>query len=102
LVQPRINEVETAIEQLATKLRKSGQQAGRLYLYLAGHGFSREVDEAALLMAHAAKGVTSALHIPGRTYANRFSKTSWFREVVLLMDCCREEFKMTQPRAPVF
>lgn len=92
-VQPRIKDVEDAFERIALQLRQSGQQAGRLYLYLAGHGFSKEVDEAALLMAHAVKGVTTNLHIAGRAYANRFSKSSWFREVVLLMDCCREDFK---------
>lgn len=98
--EPQIGEVEKAFQKIALDLRQSGQQAGRLYVYLAGHGFSKEVGEAALLMANAVKGLTTNLHIAGRAYAERFSKSSFFREVVLLMDCCREDFKMTTPRPP--
>ena len=100
-VAPRIHQIESVFENLALQFKQHGQQAGRLYLYLAGHGFSKEVNEAAVLMAHAVKGVTTNMHIAGSAYANSLAKTSWFREVVLLMDCCREDFKMTGPRAPV-
>ncbi|MGZ8868421.1 MAG: caspase family protein [Thermoanaerobaculia bacterium] len=98
---PRAEQVEQEFLRIAFELKESGVQARRLYLYFAGHGFSKEVDEAAVLMANAARGMSTILHIPGRAYANRFSKTSFFREVVLFMDCCREDFKMTQPRPPV-
>lgn len=99
---PRAEQIEKKFLELLSQLQQSGVKARRLYLYLAGHGFSKEVDEAALLMANAAKGMSTILHIPGRAYANRWAKTAFFDEVVLFMDCCREDFKMTQPRPPVF
>src|SRR6185295_13614089 len=72
-VKPQIGEVENAFQKIAMDLR-NGQQADRLYVYLAGHGFSKEVGEAAVLMANAVKGLTTNLHIAGRAYAERFSK----------------------------
>ncbi|HKG92300.1 MAG TPA: caspase family protein [Gemmatimonadaceae bacterium] len=63
----------------------------RLYLYLSGHGFARDLDEAAVFMADAAPPDWVA-HIPGRYCANWFIKSGFFQEVVLLMDCCRENY----------
>jgi hypothetical protein len=67
----------------------------RLYIFLAGHGFSPSGDEAALLMANATRGRT--YHVPGRPYANWFLRAGFFDEVILFMDCCRERY----PQAPL-
>jgi Caspase domain len=67
----------------------------RLYLYLAGHGFSPAIDETALLMANASQ---QTLHsVPGVRYANYFRETTVFSEIVLIMDCCRDHY----PRPPL-
>jgi hypothetical protein len=99
--RPQLQQVENAFLVLLDKVRSSGVAANRLYLYFAGHGFSKDVDDAALLMANAARGVSTTLHIQGGEYAKAFAKAALFDEVVLFMDCCREDFKLTQRRPPV-
>jgi hypothetical protein len=82
----------------ANKKQGMGLRVGRrLYLYLAGHGFGPDLEEAALLMANATPTRTS-YHVPGKLNANRFLRQQFFDEVVLLMDCCREKY----PSAPLF
>lgn len=101
-VQPQLDKVDGAFMKIALALKNSAQQAGRLYLYFAGHGFSKAVGDAALLMANVVRGVNTNQHIGGRAYAEWFSKTSYFREVMLVMDCCREDYKLTPPRPVAF
>lgn len=68
-----------------------GRRIGRrLYIYLAGHGFSPNSDEVALLMANATS--TRTHHVPARVYANYFVHSGCFDQVVLFMDCCRDPF----------
>ena len=95
--KPTTEALREAIDQLHDLGKNHGGRAGRrLYLFLAGHGFAPDVDEAALLMANAAKGRTGH-HFPGRLYANWFRQAEFFKEVVLFMDCCRENY----PRSPL-
>ena len=67
----------------------------RLYIYFAGHGFVPSFgvvpspDDAALLMANAAYKIPG-YHISGRPYAHGFFNAGVFQEIVLLMDCCRD------------
>lgn len=77
-----------------------GRTGRRLYMFFAGHGISpeNEVDEAALLMANAAKDSLS--HIPGRGVAQYFRASAYFDEVVLFMDCCREAWGSTRVQRP--
>lgn len=68
------------------------QRNGRLYLYFSGHGFSRYSDKelnAALFMASATRGYPD--HVWGTSYAHRARDLALFSEVVLIMDCCRDE-----------
>lgn len=78
-----------------------GKGGRRLYLFFAGHGFTNPSvsEDTALLMANAARGMTG-FHIPGRAYANWFRTAALFKEVVLLMDCCRE-LRQSAPQRPV-
>ena len=73
-----------------------GKLGRRLYIFMAGHGFAPDLKTAALLMANAARS-RLGLHIPGPPYADRFRQAGFFDEVVLLMDCCRDNL----PQAPV-
>lgn len=77
---------------------QGGKAGRRLYIYLAGHGFAPSIEDAALLMANAARGM-SGHHVPGRGYANWFRQSAFFDEVVLFMDCCRENFARPGIRA---
>ncbi|HKG94999.1 MAG TPA: caspase family protein [Gemmatimonadaceae bacterium] len=75
----------------------NGRVVGRrLYLYYSGHGFGPDLEEASILMADASP-VRTGLHVPGKPWANWFLRAGYFKEVVLLMDCCRESY----PRAPL-
>lgn len=64
----------------------------RLYLYFSGHGFSEydeDVPRAALFAADAFGLATP--NLPGSVYAEAVKRVSLFKEVVLIMDCCRDE-----------
>jgi uncharacterized caspase-like protein len=88
--EPTTVRLERAFDELFNLGDTNGGKAGRrLYVYLAGHGFAPSLEDAALLMANAARG-KSGHHISGRTYANWFRQSAFFDEVVLFMDCCRE------------
>jgi hypothetical protein len=95
--EPTVRAVQEAFDGLVDHAETMGGKAGRrLYIFMAGHGFARELETAALLMANAAKGRTG-YHIPGPLYAKVFVQSATFDEVVLFMDCCRERY----PQAPV-
>lgn len=98
--RPMINDVHRAFEDLQDKAEqnaknKKGLQVGRrLYIYMAGHGFAPRDDQTALLMANATSDRTGAIyHVLGQYTANWFYKAKYFEEVILLMDCCRENQK---------
>jgi uncharacterized caspase-like protein len=93
--RPALVQVTDLLDDWYARGDEMGFVGDRLYLYLAGHGFSRDIDSAALLMANAARGAVGGRHIPGRPYANWFRQAGFAREVVLFMDCCRESFQMT-------
>jgi len=76
--------------------------ADRLYLYFSGHGFcSRAIDrgaEAALYTANAARDYYQ--HIYGTYFARRAEAKALFREIVLVMDCCRDAEANRVPVVP--
>ena len=94
---PTVIEVQRALEDFQELAQKSqdagtGRRVGRrLYLYLAGHGFSPEANETALLMANAARSRAGAIyHTLGTYNAGWFYRAGYFDEIFLFMDCCRE------------
>jgi len=91
--KPTAEDLKQAIDKLHALGNNHGGHAGRrLYIFMAGHGFAPDLEDAALLMANAARGRTGH-HIPGRPYANWFRQAAFFEEVVLFMDCCRENYR---------
>ncbi|MEO6325212.1 MAG: hypothetical protein ABIT01_10010 [Thermoanaerobaculia bacterium] len=93
--RPQIGEVNALFDELYETGQQSGRVGDRLYLFFAGHGFAKDIESAALLMANAARGAVAGRHFPGRPYANWFRQAAFFREVVLFMDCCRETYSLT-------
>jgi Caspase domain len=79
----------------------TGSKVGRrLYVFLAGHGFSPQGGEPALLAANATP--KRGYHFPGRAWANMFLKHGYFEQIVLLMDCCREPVQEVPFRPPPY
>ncbi|WP_267146737.1 caspase family protein [Pyxidicoccus xibeiensis] len=105
--RPTSERIEQAFDELC-ELAKSNDERGeglrvgrRLYIFLAGHGFTPTGEEVALLMANATPNRT--YHVAGRPYANYFVKAGIFDEVVLFMDCCRERYLVQVPlRVPPY
>ncbi len=62
---------------------------GRLFLFVAGHGFADpdDMDSAALFAADAE--IDFPTHLAVAHYADFFRRTYAFREIILLMDACR-------------
>jgi Caspase domain len=88
----------------ANETKRTGR---RLYIFLAGHGFSPlgyadlpGIEEAALLMANAQSPRYMGYHIPGRGYALWFITSALFDEVVLFMDCCRDNYTRVSAAFP--
>ncbi|MEV0321427.1 hypothetical protein ACIBKX_34395 [Streptomyces sp. NPDC050658] len=86
----------------ATRDRPEAWRDTRLYVFLAGHGFSPSNNsDAALLMANAARDLMGN-HIAVRQYLNWYESASPFHEVVFLADCCRTRFSGVEAFAPPF
>ena len=95
--KPQVSDIEEVFDNYYIKGKEEATVGDRLYLYFAGHGFAPSLEDAALLMANAARGMTG-YHLPGRKYANWFRQAAFFKEVVLFMDCCRESYQLSAPR----
>jgi Caspase domain len=64
---------------------------GRLYLYFSGHGFSERRDQttqAAIFAANATRFFPN--NICGTIFALAAREQALFKEIVLIMDCCRD------------
>jgi len=73
----------------------------RLYLYMAGHGFtSGSLEDPALFSASAQNG--DAAHIAGLRYASKIANAGFFDEVVLVMDCCQDVLKASLVLEPTW
>jgi hypothetical protein len=72
----------------------------RLYIYMAGHGFTAgsSVSDPALFSAAAQNGDTS--HIAGLRYASKIANAGFFDEIILVMDCCQDVLKSSQVVEP--
>lgn len=93
--QPSTEKVREHFDDLYAIGAESGTTGDRLYLYFAGHGFAKDIESSALLMANAARGAVGRAHIPGKPFANFFRQAGFVKEVVLFMDCCREIYTAT-------
>ncbi len=69
------------------------RREGRLYLYFLGHGFSLNEDDSPSAALFSADNV-GLIHsnLAGTVYAAAVRRAKLFKEVVLIMDCCRDVF----------
>jgi hypothetical protein len=93
--KPMLSDIDLAFDRLIDAGLAQGRLGRRLTIYLAGHGFGPDLEEAALLMANASR--RRLYHLPGRRYARWFRTAAMFDEIVLVMDCCRDNY----PTAPL-
>ena len=76
---------------------EKGPRVGRrLYIYLAGHGLTPKIDPLSTkhFSALAMAGYVEDEHpefLPALLYANWFEASDSFDEIVLFMDCCRDD-----------
>jgi len=94
--QPMRDQVINALDSILGNANERSKAGRRLYLFLAGHGYAPQVNDAALLMANA--GGRSFPAVPGTQVANWFRASAKFEEIVLIMDCCREEYGTIPPQ----
>lgn len=67
------------------------RREGRLYLYFSGHGFSRLTDQTTRAALYSADNMGMfQSNLAGTLYAEAVKRARLFREVVLIMDCCRD------------
>ncbi len=108
--RPTLDEVKKGFENLARMAyTKDLHRVGRrLYIFLSGHGIlptRSEIpsfNEAALLMANS-DTATLGNHLGGNAYAEWFRAAGVFDEVILFMDCCRDQkdnVALTPPSMP--
>ncbi|MCL4299461.1 MAG: caspase family protein [Anaerolineae bacterium] len=100
LTQPLRDQVEAAFVELINQAGDSGTLGRRLYIFLAGHGIGVDIEEVALLMANA--GVRSKYHLPGRSVATLLRTSALFKEIVLFMDCCRDDYPYIPKYLPLW
>jgi hypothetical protein len=93
--------VDRAFERLLRIGVTRDKVGGRLYLFFSGHGFGPTINDAALLMANcdASIGITGH-YVNAVTYADFFATGAFFDEIVLLMDCCRDDLWRAPGRTP--
>ncbi|MBL8264849.1 caspase family protein [Steroidobacter sp.] len=73
----------------------------RLYLFMAGHGFtSGSLTDPALYTAQAQPGDTA--HIAALRYASKIQNAGFFDEIVLIMDCCQDVLKASSVTEPTW
>lgn len=104
---PAFHEIERAFMSLAKQSIANSQEGigfevgRRLYIFMAGHGFALNDTDAGLFTADAGEKFLG-LHVQGRVFADYFRQGGLFSEVILFMDCCRENLGAISPRRPSF
>src|SRR4051794_3859343 len=98
VAEPTILRIQSAWRELYNIAQANQERfyvGRRLYLYFAGHGFSpddTQEDRTALLAANATR-IETGSHVIGQYMAEWFRRAGIFDEVVLVMDCCRENYR---------
>lgn len=103
--QPSNSQFANAFDTIAyDKERKFRRRDGRLYLYFSGHGFSLQDDRATRAALYGADCFNDYhRNLPGSLYAEAAKRAGLFREIVLIMDCCRDvasEMEYAIPQLP--
>lgn len=75
----------------------------RLYLFFSGHGISYNSEDAWLLLPQAKEQNYHLHSIAGKESAKALVESTLFDEVILIMDCCRNQHQWQEmPTFPLF
>jgi hypothetical protein len=87
-VGPQQQAIQNALNDVAKLPRTfEGQYIGRrLYIYVSGHGYAQQRNEAALVTAEAERDLPSNVEVT--SWLNWFWRAASFKEFVLWADCC--------------
>ncbi len=98
---PILNEVANLFQPFVDAGINDDPLGNRLFIFMAGHGFSdpQSVDESALYTANATQ--VMPWHVAATAYAEWFRRHWVFREIALIMDCCRTTSPLHKIRAPM-
>lgn len=75
----------------ARKTKASTWNATRLYLYFSGHGIAVNTEDTSLLTANVDTD-NPGRHISCNALKDFFVNQRYFRELVIIADCCRDDF----------
>jgi uncharacterized caspase-like protein len=105
---PVTQDIENAFLKLYMQSEANNKETGevrvgrRLYIYMAGHGLGLggpQDSEAGLLMANVIP--RAAIYcVPGKSAAQWVAQAGFFDEVVLIMDCCRDQYPLAPRPLP--
>ena len=103
--KPTVDELEQVLVEIAN-LAEANRAAGkdmrvgdRLYLFMAGHGFSPERNSGCLFTANATRRFNAHIHATG--WLNWLQDGAYFHEFVLWMDCCMDRMASGPVRDPL-
>lgn len=103
--KPTVGELEQVLVDIAD-LAEANRAAGkdmrvgdRLYLFMAGHGFSPERNSGCLFTANATRRFNAHIHATG--WLNWLQDGAYFHEFVLWMDCCMDRMASGPVRDPL-
>lgn len=87
--RPILNDLLRLFRPHVERTALGGHEPGRLFLYVAGHGFAdpQQLDAAGLFTANAR--FFDPLHLAVTAYAEWFHRNWAFDEIIAVMDCCR-------------
>lgn len=93
---PVLAELEELFRPLVIKAAQHKHTEGRLFIFVAGHGFadSQDMKSAALFTANAE--ILFLPHLAVIQYANYFRRHWAFDQVILIMDACRRTNELQQ------
>ncbi len=86
---PTNDDILQAVDSLGP--RQGARKGSRLYVYYAGHGLGPNCLEVALLPANAGINRIEYQCFGVGKWLDYFTRTRLFDEVILFLDCCREE-----------
>jgi len=86
-LEPNQLVIDLALGSVITAAKAAGG-GRRLYFYFSGHGQAKSAHDVALCLCHWSPLFRYAA-LSSELYKNMFLKCSPFREVVILLDCCR-------------
>jgi len=105
---PLNSDIDFAFDKIVLALQDQPPETRRrIYIFFAGHGIAprtgitmeTDLDESAILMANAGER-RWGYNIAGRLYAESFRATAMFKEIVLIMDCCRDNLPSASTPPP--